>query len=108
MKLNVRRFYALILAMYVLALTFDPCVDADRSCTGLQVSEQESGNPGTGAEHKDLCSPFCTCSCCNLSMEVAAALILPATPICMENPTCFFDPQLVSFFIHSIWEPPKA
>jgi hypothetical protein len=99
---------AFFLAVYVLALTLDPCVDKEIRCTGSHVTTAADSDHGTGTDHKDLCSPFCTCSCCNISMEVAAPLILPATPIRQSTLSYFYNPQLTSAFLSSVWDPPKA
>lgn len=99
---------AFFLAVYVVALTLNPCVDKEISCPGSHVENHGNSDQGAGDEHKDLCSPFCTCNCCNISMEVAAPMLLPATPILQNTLTYFYNPQLLSVFLPSIWDPPKS
>lgn len=104
---RMKGIFAFFLAVYVLALTLEPCVDKEIHHPGSHmVCAAEMGH-GTGADHKDVCSPFCTCSCCNIFMEVAAHLLLPATPIQQNTLGFFYNPQLTSIFLPSIWDPPK-
>jgi hypothetical protein len=91
-----------------MALTLDPCVDSDRDCTGSGTAISEQGTADADAGHADLCSPFCTCNCCSVSMEVASILILPVTSVHYSILPCFFEPQPVSVFYPPVWEPPKA
>jgi hypothetical protein len=103
----MKGIFAFFLAVYVLSLTLEPCVDKEIHLTGSHVACAAESDHGAAADHKNLCSPFCTCSCCNIFMEVAAALILPATPV-LHNTFCYFyDPQLTSIFLPAIWDPPK-
>jgi hypothetical protein len=103
----MRRSLAAFLAVYVLVLTLAPCVDEEVTCREVQQIHATSPSEAQG-DHQDTCSPFCTCSCCNISMEVAAPFVFPIiTPIRGEL-TFFFAPRSESFFSPSIWEPPKA
>ena len=98
---------AFFLAVYVVALTLDPCADKEISCPGSHI-ESHGDDQDAGDQHKDLCSPFCTCNCCNISMEVATPLLLNAMPINQNTIESFYNPQLLSVFLPSIWDPPKS
>lgn len=104
----MKRVLAFLLAFYVLALTLEPCVDHEVSCTGVQQSVQETGTADHESDHKDLCSPFCTCNCCSVTMEVASSLILAGTPVAFTTLPYFFKSQPTSTFLSPVWEPPKA
>ena len=106
--MRMRRVLAFFLALYVIALTLDPCVDNEATCSAATQLVKETGTPDHGNSHQDLCSPFCTCNCCSLSMEVAAAFFLPATPVLYSTLPYFFEPRPVSAYPAPVWEPPKA
>ena len=104
----MKKILAFFLALYVIALTFHPCVDSDRTCTGSAVIATENPAHDSGPDHKDLCSPFCTCSCCNVPAEITTTVVLPYIPIFHRTITFFFTPQLTTTFLPSVWDPPKT
>lgn len=59
------KFLAFIMSIFILALSIIPCADVDAS------SLKEKSNMDIHLSHnshhentKDVCSPFCCCSCC--------------------------------------------
>ncbi len=104
----MKRVLAFFLAFYVIALTLDPCVDNEVSCNSGGILVKETGTADHPSDHKDLCSPFCTCNCCSVTMEVASVLILPVTPVVYSTLPYYFETHPVSSFPSPVWEPPKA
>lgn len=56
------RLATFILSLLVLTLGCMPCADADAFASKDHVELTTSSEQG--AEHTDICSPFCICTCC--------------------------------------------
>ena len=64
------KIVAVILSVYVMALTVLPCADvhaADSNSVSLEFLEQSQGH----SSEVDLCSPFCICDCCQTNSQQA-------------------------------------
>jgi len=106
-KLWVTRLVTFLLAAYVLVLTLAPCVDnSTASCSKQQVIAGQAATDGH-TDHHDACSPFCTCSCCNVAMEVAFPYFITVENLRAQKLIFTFTPHFISCFSHTIWEPPK-
>jgi len=99
--------FAMMLACYVLALTMAPCVDDVLNCCETAHISASHAATGGHADHHDSCSPFCTCSCCSLAMEVALSFFVNADAPRPQKVIFSFDPGFISSFSHTIWLPPK-
>jgi hypothetical protein len=99
---------ALLLAFYILALSAMPCNDIhaiaiDSTDTGVTLQSHEDEHE----HHMDLCSPFCSCDCCQTVAETVNQI---QTQI--EN--SFFSADVAPCFhteiesISSFWRPPIA
>lgn len=97
------RWLCAILAIYVFALSVRPCSDAQMDGHELCSVQAE----GDQHEHMDLCSPFCTCTCC------AAVTLLKAEPIQRAMPLSALLHIEGTAFVRSmprpsVWQPPQA
>jgi hypothetical protein len=99
--------FAIILSLYVLALTAIPCIDIHKDMAKKQVeisqNEQDTHNQGD----KDHCSPFCTCNCCATSVIFQEQLVQLDSFSFYEKQ---YFPVSATFFtdpLASIWQPPK-
>jgi len=104
----MHKLVAFFLALYVFGLTLIPCADKELNCQALQQIHTSSQANSTHQSHRDCCSPFCHCSCCNISMEITSPILLAGT---FQKPQIFiysYNPGLYSAFVLSVWEPPKA
>jgi hypothetical protein len=100
----------LIFTVFVFILAVYPCRDA-KTCLDEQrsgISEVSAANHSHSDQEKDLCSPFCICSCC------AAHIRLTSSPE-IDFTSLFHNSELHSFYWEkpflnngqSIWQPPK-
>ncbi|MET7001453.1 DUF6660 family protein [Chitinophaga defluvii] len=100
------KFFALIMGVWLLILSCLPCGDSrecnDQRATTISANHQQHNHD---IEH---CAPFCTCSCCSISMSchkipiyIIAKKVF-ATKNYSDYPTPFC--KEVS---HAIWQPPK-
>lgn len=100
------KWFAVILAAYVLFLTGLPCVDKP-----WENESDMAACPQHGYDHQapqsDHCSPFCVCDCC------ATQVAYMDNSVHFDGMSCeipyFYtftseDPSTISY---SIWQPPK-
>ncbi|MEI6456637.1 MAG: DUF6660 family protein [bacterium] len=99
---------AVFLAFYILGLTLVPCVDKEMNCQIKEQIQTSSSASDSHESHSDFCSPFCHCSCCNLSMEVGAPLIIASVAPPLQILTFSGISGIFSDFTFPVWEPPKA
>jgi hypothetical protein len=103
----MKKILSYFLIVYLLALTLMPCLDKEvHSGAGMHemVNQGQAGNDS----HQDCCSPLCSCSCCSLPFETTKIFIVTKSFSPPESLIFFFNPQIESNYIFSIWEPPKA
>lgn len=65
------KVFAIILSIIVLGLTLTPCIDsAESRCSTTTAMDQQHPH----SDDVDLCSPFCTCHCCQTCVNMPLAL----------------------------------
>ena len=85
-----------------------PCLDAD-TCTDetLSMSSEHDHSQDEG----DLCSPFCTCTCCGCVGFVACTPVFFSDDVDKNiNSLVLIAPYkstFVSSYFYSFWQPPK-
>jgi hypothetical protein len=62
------KWFTGILSIYLLVLSFVPCMDND-DCKNEAIAY--SRQVPAENDHKDLCTPFCICSCCHNIITLA-------------------------------------
>ena len=105
-SMKVVRF---VLAIYILLMAVYPCSDS-KTC----LDEQRLGTVITTADHdhepqeKDLCTPFCICTCCAAHVQLTASGYsnLLGQLHNTEFATAYLDKPILSS-AHSIWQPPR-
>ncbi|WP_312697803.1 DUF6660 family protein [Sphingobacterium mizutaii] len=106
------RFASVILMVYVMVLTFIPCSDRmTESHTHLHSGTEQSSHQEQHDCSKDSCTPFCTCSCCGISLTVANFHVFN-----LEKPIESYanidltekEYPLVSNDQENIWQPPQV
>lgn len=104
--IRMMKFFACILSVYVLTLTIIPCVDV---CQNKYIQNVELSKSASDSQHPnaDQCSPFCTCTCCTLSIVFQDCSIqFSCLPIYKEHQTAYKS-SYISSLHSSIWQPPK-
>ncbi|MCO5233963.1 MAG: hypothetical protein LC105_11230 [Chitinophagales bacterium] len=104
------RFFTVILSVYLLLISFAPCADAsDSFCDKLKL--EHAHDQDSNHQHSDVCSPFCACNCCHLSMMANSEstyymtdkLFIAHIEESYSSQHYFF----VSTYYQNIWQPPK-
>lgn len=104
------RFTALILALLILVLSCLPCADSDVMPLSGVKKEVSTSSQKQHQQHqeKDLCSPFCHCSCCSTYSVVNIPLVIA---VIIQQPVCISHASQVSDAVIEIslpvWQPPQ-
>ncbi|MDE1192707.1 MAG: hypothetical protein PW786_11295 [Arachidicoccus sp.] len=104
------RIFAYIFSIYLLALSAVPCRDIYKICPNNTIIKELSQSQNHEANRDDACSPFCTCSCCNLSANPKFTFLkIEITKLIVVSKITFpiQDFSFVSNYYGNIWQPPK-
>jgi hypothetical protein len=100
------KILSIILIIYVLILTLSPCVDSHASsCLILKEIAQKDNH--SNSSEINLCSPFCTCNCCQVISLITLVSLIKTVD---TSPTSFktaYNHSILKDISFSIWQPPK-
>ncbi|MCU0440632.1 MAG: hypothetical protein MUC49_22280 [Raineya sp.] len=96
----------LIWTIYLSALSLMPCSDIYNNC---EPSVKLIDNHQHQDDTDDLCSPFCSCSCCSVVVMLHEYPANFSERLFSENGNLLNSsiPFLESSFSGNIWQPPK-
>lgn len=104
------KFFTVIFSIYILALSVLPCSDAYNDCNSNTALTENSQNHDHNTDLNDICSPFCTCTCCSISanpkftpFSIKIAKVVAVSLLKFPNREFSF----ASNFYGNIWQPPK-
>jgi hypothetical protein len=98
------RYLALLLSVYILALTAIPCVDLMHPNQAMSQLTVEHNTQ----QHRDCdeCSPFCSCNCCASAMVCSLPPLLTQVVVrTVPVQTQYRAPMAPNPYV-PIWEPP--
>lgn len=107
------RLFCSILAIIMLVLSCIPCSDAEIFATSNQQSHtvKNDGNSSHSSdqEHKDLCSPFCQCSCCAVAYALPSSAIpkIEIRVAISEKAFAFYSQHRPEGISLPVWQPPQ-
>ena len=97
-----------LLALYILALSFVPCDDILATTINIASDNYFSEQHEEHSHDSDMCSPFCSCDCC----QIGAEQITLSTSFVSENTSTdlLITPVLINGkeLLYSFWKPPKS
>lgn len=71
------KWFAAILSIYLLVLSFVPCMDMDECVSPVTVTANTQSHTPTDDENKrDTCTPFCVCSCCHNIISLPSPIVV--------------------------------
>ena len=103
------KIFAFLLSLFFMALTVVPCSDAAKGL-GEKVCLAENVHLEQGQDqHADLCTPFCVCNCCGMSMTVMLLKKLLPEKIALLIKDTLPEKNYNYAVLHTvgIWQPPK-
>lgn len=107
------KFFNIIFSIYLVALSCLPCDDVELNSAAHKTVEITSNHDEKSNNHdkeNDLCSPFCSCSCCGSQIVSFFKITTLSFNIVSKNirtklPS--YTPKFISNFYGSIWQPPQ-
>ena len=103
------KFLAFSLSLFFMVLTMVPCSDAAKGL-GEKVCLAENVHLEQGQDqHADLCTPFCVCNCCGMSMTVMLLKKLLPEKIALLIKGTLPEKNYNYAVLHTVgvWHPPK-
>src|SRR5688572_31168813 len=98
-----------ILVIVIAGLSVYPCNDSDICVDDQKVSYSivNSNDHDHSSNELDLCTPFCTCSCCAAHIQVPLTFSYNLKPSLSSTPFNFYSSVFVDRLSYSIWQPPR-
>src|SRR5690606_2121632 len=96
-----------ILTLRIFGLATSPCND-DTSCAGDSYVDSTVGNSESddAANDIDLCSPFCSCSCCSPSVQLPSYLVYRILEEAESaDQASIYSSNFTALLSSSIWQP---
>ncbi|WP_155990052.1 DUF6660 family protein [Terrimonas ferruginea] len=102
------RYFASFMAFMMLALSILPCRDnpgSEPSAAIYTLSSQH--DPHQHEDHKDVCSPLCSCACCATSSVTAPAIEFTTAAVHHHPGICGFRSGSLRQMAIPVWQPPQ-
>lgn len=102
----MQRFFLLIIASSLLAMTLIPCSDIHANNTENVVSIGDAEDHHK--EHQDICPPFCFCNCCSLNAEPTTLVkVINVLEIHRSQTFSFYRTDYIASYQFSVFQPPR-
>ena len=106
------KYFSTIFALFILFLSFQPCSDNESHDyqQGLVVEiHDDSHDDHSEDEHIDMCTPFCSCSCCGAFTLKAKEELFVIDFFEQEYAKVIntYQSFLSEADLRAIWQPPK-
>lgn len=106
--MNVFRF---LLAFYFMALSLMPCEDVHKESGSSQAPLSYTADDSHSKDKGDICSPLCTCNCCQITVTAFKMNVLLEAPAKIPSyfsEKIFFRKNDFAYQVYDhIWQPPK-
>jgi hypothetical protein len=108
--------FCFIFTIYLLFLSVQPCQDFESggfSSASPETGQQKlllSGGDCENENETHECSPFCICSCRQVSTSynlTALSVTENSEAVVMNSPAVFYQNNYSNQYLNSIWQPPK-
>lgn len=104
------KIFTVILSIYVLALSFVTCNDAVSHETTLNETVSNVSEPDHHSDEgtADYCSPFCSCQCCQVNLNVQHNDVFDITVSKISTKVHVPTYSVKQEFTYSIFQPPQV
>lgn len=103
------KLFTSFIALYMVLLSIAPCGDKkDRKIYFNQLSSISVAEHSTEGSHTiEACTPFCSCSCCSISMLKSNNIFPTKMNEEHRDISINYSNARLPLTAHSIWQPPK-
>jgi hypothetical protein len=101
------RYFASLLALVMLTMSILPCRDnpgTEPAATHSLASQQDQHQH---EDHKDICSPLCSCACCATSSITVAPIEFSPQLVHHHPDACGFRSGSLRQMAIPVWQPPQ-
>jgi len=102
------KFFTLLFSLYMLGLSCFPCGDSEECAVKDDTTISSAANHNGHSQDTEHCTPFCTCSCCavSVSLQTIASYKIPKRVFADKNYPAYEISYTEQISI-AIWQPPK-
>ncbi|NAS30006.1 hypothetical protein GTQ40_03395 [Flavobacteriaceae bacterium R38] len=103
------KFFTVILSVYILGLSLVTCNDDtcdDDIITGDEITFTQKNNQHSG--EIDLCSSFCSCQCCQISINTVNLLAYDLLSEDVFSPIFSYHNNRLQSVSNSLFQPPRV
>lgn len=104
------KVFLLMFGIYFLFLAVLPCSDRHHNFQNEMIKKEISHHHDHDSDNIDLCSPFCVCACCSISIAFLHNFFacLPLKPLLLSKEKyLIFTNNITSVLRGDIWQPPR-
>ena len=102
------KLFTFIMSFFLLYLSCLPCCDSKECNVKAPVEISANSNHQQHNHNSEICSPFCTCSCCATSAYYAPFSTAQVSKIVFQSEKYpLFNVALNAEAHYSIWQPPQ-
>lgn len=103
------KLFTVILSIYVLGLSFVTCNDEFPHEVPLNddISQVSKNSDHSNEEEGDHCSPFCSCQCCQVNLDVHNMDTFDMSVPRISTEVFSLSYNVVQEFTYSIFQPPR-
>lgn len=91
-----------------MALAAWPCADEASVDSQSAVHSHEHSHEHDNSEEDDMCSPFCSCQCCQVNMQMPVAFFKVLLPQPFNENQSMYNGNIPDSPGHSLFIPPRA
>ncbi len=106
--MNLLKF---ILAFYFMALSLMPCEDVQQQSGSRQMLLSFNKDDSHSKDKGDVCSPLCTCNCCQITVaafKINDLIEVPPDIQASFSKKILFHTNSFAYQVYDhIWQPPK-
>jgi len=103
---RIRKILAAFLAITIMVIILVPCADGCDSNIHNEDTTYKNALEHH-EEHNDICSPFCSCSCCSTQITVSPLTNFEIVKYIVSKTFVTIATPFHHTLYFSIWQPPK-
>ena len=102
------KYFFFILSCFMLYLSCLPCSDSKECNEKTETNISVAGNHQQHEHDTESCTPFCTCSCCSITVYYTSIFKMPSVKFKFLSVKYALQKTALNTEVYySIWQPPK-
>lgn len=102
------KYLAILFSIYMTVLTMMPCQDKDERFANFKVNSSiQKTETDKSHNGEEICTPFCTCSCCSAGRDVVQAKIYSIIVNNVKSQYAYYRMPAIVERSLEIYQPPQ-